>query len=899
MEKDLSMTPETPAPEPFPPFRRGSLKIFFGSAPGVGKTYAMLQEARTLLKTGRDVACGVVETHGRSETEALLEGLETIPRKKLDYRGQTIEEFDLDTALLRKPEVLLVDELAHTNAPGSRHKKRWQDVNELLAAGIDVYTTLNVQHIESLNDVVSQITGIPVRETVPDLVLQRADFLKLVDLSADELIQRMKEGKVYLPEQTRQALRHFFRKGNLTALRELTLRQVAEQVDSEMERYRLNKGVKGIWPARERILVSIGPNPMGVRLIRSARRMAGALHAEWIVLHVESPAGHPLSQAKARILSDHMKLAETLGAETVVLSGVSVPQTILEFAKDRNITKIIVGKPTHPPWRDKIFGSLLEEMVRGSGDIDVYVITGDPTSGSAERSAPGKRKRGRARDWVFSLGTVAAITGTSLPLRPALSIVDIVMLYLLGIVLVARWSREAPSLVATGLSVASLDFFFVPPYNSFAVTDVRYFGTFSVMFVVGVVINRLTFRLRRQEEETRRREERTRALYSLSRELSRLRTRKEVCQAAIRHIDDHFEGLSMVLFFGPGEKPEIVSSPGTETALTASEAAVAQWVFSHQEKAGTGTDTLPDAEALYLPLNGPTRKIGVLRLRRDKALLPLDGRSFPFLENIVNLTGVGLERSLLEEEHVSVLVENEKERMRNTLLSSVSHDLRTPLGVITGAASTLACQASSLSPEHRTELEWTIVKESRRLTRLIENVLELTRLEAGPIVLDRTEVSLEEIVGSALSRIGAQGATHPVSVDLPPLPLVEADELLLSQVVSNLLENAVQHTPAGTPVSVRAWSEEGLGTSRIHVVVEDRGPGVPEGKEGTIFEKHPEARERPSSGLGLGLPLARTILSLHGGSIWLENSPGSGAAFHFTLPAPKPRETVPRQEAGP
>ena len=663
MKKDLENIPKTPASVPFPSPLRGSLKIFFGSAPGVGKTYAMLQEARTLLKTGTDVVCGVVETHGRAETDALIEGLETIPRKRIDYRGQTIEEFDLDAALVRKPETLLVDELAHTNAPGSRHKKRWQDVNELLAAGIDVFTTLNVQHIESLNDVIAQITGIPVRETVPDMLLQRADFLKLVDLSADELIQRMKEGKVYLPEQTRQALQHFFRKGNLTALRELALRQVAEQVDSEMERYRLNNGVMGIWPARERILVSVGPNPMGVRLIRSARRMAGALHAEWIALHVESPGGHPISQAKARILSDHMKLSETLGAETVVLAGVSVPQTILDFAKDRNITKIIIGKPTHPPWRDKIFGSLLEEIVRGSGDIDVYVITGDPTSESANKSAPGKRKRGRLRDWIFSLGTVAAITGSSLSLRPALSIVDIVMLYLLGIVLVARWSREAPSLVATGLSVVSLDFFFVPPYNSFAIPEARYFGTFAVMFVVGLVINRLTFRLRRQEEETRRREERTRALYSLSQELSQLRSRKEVCQAAIRHINDHFEGDSLVLFFGSEGKTEIVSSSGKVT-LTASETAVAQWVFSHQEKAGTGTDTLPDAEALYLPLNGPTRKIGVLRLRRDKALPPLDGRSVPFLKNIVNLTGGALERSLLEEEHVFVLVENEKERMR-------------------------------------------------------------------------------------------------------------------------------------------------------------------------------------------------------------------------------------------
>ncbi len=885
------------AAEPSPPPRRGSLKIFFGSAPGVGKTYAMLEEARALRKTGRDVVVGVVETHGRAETGALLEGLEVIPRRPLSYRGQTLEEFDLDAVLARKPELVLVDELAHTNAPGSRHKKRWQDVNELLSSGIDVFATLNVQHLESLNDVVSQITGIPVRETVPDQVLQRADLIRLVDLSADELIQRMKEGKVYLPDQTRQALRHFFRKGNLTALRELTLRQVAEQVDSEMERYRLTRGVRGIWAARERILVSVGPNPMGVRLIRSARRMAGALHAEWIAVHVESPGGHPLSEARARILSDHMKLAERLGAETIILSGVSVPQTLLDFAKDRNVTKIIVGKPTHGAWRDKIFGSLLEEIVRGSGDIDVYVITGDPDTSSIAGSAPGRKPKGRIRDWIFALGTVAGITALTLPFRGSLSIVDVVMLYLLGIVLVARWSLEVPSLAATALSVAALDFFFVPPYNSFAVTDIRYFGTFGVMFVVGFVINRLTFRLRRQEEETRRREERTRALYNLSRELSRLRSRKEVARAAIRTIGDLFEGAPMILFFGT-EGVQTVPDPAEES-LSAWEEAVARWVFAHQEKAGAGTDTLPEAEALYLPMDGPTRKLGVLRLRRDKSAGPLDGLALPFLENFVNLTAVALERALLEEEHLSARIETEKERTRNTLLSSVSHDLRTPLGVITGAASTLASQESSLSPAHRSELVRTIEHESRRLTRLIENVMEITRLESGPIVLDKNPLALEEVVGAALARLGSRGSSHPVSVHLAPLPLVMADELLLSQVLSNLLENAVQHTSPGTPVSVRAWSEEQGGQSRIHVVVEDRGPGIPADREATIFDKVPEARKRPHAGLGLGLPLVKAIVSLHGGMVWLENRPGTGASFHFTIPVdPLFRSIPPPEERG-
>lgn len=895
---DSSLPISGPGFDP-PPGQKGALKIFFGSAPGVGKTYAMLEEARNLMKSGTHVLAGVVETHGRAETEALLQGIDILPRKRIDYRGQSIEEFDLDGALERHPELILVDELAHTNAPGSRHRKRWQDVSELLGSGINVFTTLNVQHIDSLNDIVSRITGIPVRETVPDQILRRADTIRLVDLSSDELIQRMKEGKVYLPEQTRHALRNFFRKGNLTALRELALRQLAEQVDDEMERYRLNKRVKGTWSAGERLLVSVGPNPMGSRLIRSARRMAGALHADWIAIHVESPADHPLTEAKSRILSDHMKLAERLGAETAILSGISIPQTLLEFARDRNVTKIIVGKPTHPPWRDKIFGSLLEEVVRGSGDIDVYVITGDPDSVPPDRPPPETREKRLLRDWLFTFGAVAGITGGALPFRSSLSIVDIVMLYLLGIVLVARWSSEAPALVATGLSVAALDFFFVPPYNSFAVTDVRYLGTFAVMFVVGFVINRLTFRLRRQEENTRQREERTRALYTLSRELSHLRNRDEVGKAAIRQIDRLFSGDTRLLLFDDMDgstAPSVISGDNTE--LGEREQGVAQWVFAHQEWAGSGTDTLPDSEGLYLPMNGPTRKLGVLRLRRDRSLGPLDAQSLPFLENFANLTAVALERALLEEDHLLVRVETEKERMRNTLLSSVSHDLRTPLAIITGAASTLESQPDTLSPEHRKELERTIGSESRRLTRIIDNVLQITRLESGPIVLDRTFLSLEEVCGSALSRLGPASSTHPVSVDLPPLPLLYADELLLSQVFSNLLENAIRHTPPGTPVSVKAELVQREKRPWIHVTIEDRGPGIPEDKIPGLFEKLPGSKSKVRDGLGLGLSLVRTILTLHGGSIALDNRPGEGASFHFLLPCDTPSGILAREEEG-
>src|SRR4030043_2491489 len=482
---------------------RGKLKIFFGAAPGVGKTYAMLEAAHQKQAEGIDVIVGFAETHGRSETEALLEGLEILPRLSIEYRGAPLSEFDLDEALLRKPVIILIDELAHTNVPELRHKKRWQDVFELLDEGINVYTSLNVQHLESLNDVVAQITGIVVRETLPDSVLERADEIELIDLPPEELLQRLKEGKVYVAEIAERARKNFFRKGNLLALRELALRRTAERVDAQMQDYRRIKGVREVWPAAERIMVCVGANPRSVRLIRAAKRMAAGLRADWITVYVEAPTAVKPSESDIRELAEHMRLAESLGAETVTLSGHKASEEILNYARTRTETKIIIGKPTHPRWRDKIFGSLLDEVVRGSGDIDVYVISGDTGQAAPKFAIKPIPRKADMREWLLSLGIVAACTGIDELLFPYFSLVDLAMGYLLGIMIVASRTGKGPSLLATMFSIASFDFFFVPPYYTFAVSHVSYFVPFIVMFIVAFVISRLTLRVRGQANAAR------------------------------------------------------------------------------------------------------------------------------------------------------------------------------------------------------------------------------------------------------------------------------------------------------------------------------------------------------------------------------------------------------------
>src|SRR5512135_1091497 len=860
--------------------REGQLKIFFGAAPGVGKTYSMLEAARQKVTEGVDIVVGLVETHKRKETEALLSGLEIMPRRPIEYRGTVLSEFDIDAALKRKPVIILVDELAHTNAPGSRHKKRWQDIYELLGAGINVYTTMNVQHLESLNDVVTQITGISVRETVPDFLLDRADEIELVDLPPDDLLQRLKEGKVYVPELAAQARQNYFRKGNLLALRELALRRTADRVDEQMQDYREVKGVKEVWPAAERILVCVGPNPRSIRLIRAAKRMATGLRAEWIAVYVEAPHKVKPSESDLRHLAEHMRLAESLGAETVTLSGAKASEEILSYARDRNVTKIIVGKPTHPRWKDKVFGSVLDEMVRGSGDIEVYVITGDTGEPVTPLAAKPARTRPGTKEWIFSLAVVAACTVLAFLMAPYFEVVDLAMVYLLGVVIAAGKTDRGPSLFAAFLSVAAFDFFFVPPYYTFAVSDVRYFITFIVMFLVAFVISRLTHRVRDQAQAARQREKRTAAMYNLSRKFVHERGIDRLSAIAVKHVSEVLSGHVVVLV--PDERGSlIVPVTGQSTfALDQKELSVAQWVFDHRQRAGLGTDTLSGAKALYQPLVAATKTVGVIGVMPTHSGSFFDQEQVHVLESFTNQIAMAIDRAMLSREAQEALLKAETETLRNTLLSSVSHDLRTPLAAITGAASTLLQKDVTFETAERHELLMTIYEEAEHLNHIIRNVLDMTRLEAGAIKVKKEWQPVEEIVGAVLNRLSERLKDRPVRTSLPEdLPMVSFDALLIEQVLMNLLDNAIKYTPPETPIELSAAVQNG----EIIFEIADRGSGIPPGEEERIFDKFVRSAAT-GAGIGLGLTICRAIITAHGGRIWAANRQGGGAIFRFSLP---------------
>lgn len=592
--------------------RRGKLKVFFGATAGVGKTYAMLESAHELQRRGIDVVVGWVETHGRQETEALLQGLALLPPREIEHRGIRLRDFDLDGALARHPAVVLVDEWAHTNAPGARHARRWQDIEELLAAGIDVHTAMNVQHLESLNDLVGKITGVVVRETVPDSAFDRADQVELVDLPAEELIKRLEEGKVYLPEQAERAVRQFFRPGNLIALRELALRKTAERVDAQMERYRQLHGIAETWPVAERLLLAVSSGPGSARLVRAARGLAARLRAQWLVVWIETPSEARLPEKEKRRVWETLRLAERLGAETAVLSGQRPAEEILRYARRRNVSKIVVGKPAHPRWKDVLFGSVLGELERAGGGIDVYVISGEADEGGFSAPPAPREAPASIRSYLWSLAIVALCGGAGALLFGRVEPTNLVMVFLLGVVASATWLGRGPSVLAAILNVAVFDFFFVPPYLTFAVTDTEYLITFSVMLITGLVISTLTARLRQQAEVARERETRTAALYAMSRDLAAAPDEKAVLQAAARHVKEIF--LSQVLLLLPDAAGK-VSERAAESItylFDAREQAVAQWVFDHGRPAGRTTDTLPAAKGLYLPLRTSRGTVGVL-----------------------------------------------------------------------------------------------------------------------------------------------------------------------------------------------------------------------------------------------------------------------------------------------
>jgi two-component system, OmpR family, sensor histidine kinase KdpD len=868
---------------------RAKLKVFFGAAPGVGKTYAMLQEARARLAEGVDLLVGVVETHGRAETAVLVEGLPLLPRKAMPYRGTSLEEFDLEGALARHPGLILMDELAHTNVPSARHAKRWQDVQELLDAGIDVYTTVNVQHIESLRDVVAQITGVVVREAVPDSVLARADEVELVDLPPEELIQRLQEGKVYVPEQAQYAVQRFFRKGNLLALRELALRRTADHVDADMRRYMTHQRIGRTWAAGERLLVGISPRSGSPTLLRATKRMAESLGAPWLAAYVDT--GRRLSRRDAERLEGHLRMAERLGAETVVLpcTGV-VAEDLVALAVARNVTQIVVGKPDGSRWLEILRGSFLTDLVRLCGDIQLHVIADAPDATKARKL---QSVEPRWPSWThvsLSGAFVGASTLVGLLTQGHLELADIVMFYMLAILASGmRFGRDV-AIIASALSVLVFDFFFIPPRYSLAIGDLKHLGTFGVMLFVGFVVGDLAERVRRQASTAQAREQRALALHRFGQTLVQAESMDATLELACRAISEQFATRAHIFVPGPGGR--LKTQPG-EFRLDEHELGVAQWAYDRALPAGAGTDSLPGARGFYLPLRGSRSTIGILGLLAQGAPLSLEPDQRVLLEGFANQAAMALERTHLAELSAEAQRRADQEELRNSLLSSVSHDLRTPLGCITGAASMLLEEGPDLPEATRRDLAETIHEEARRLHRLVTNLLEVTRLVSGMLVVKKEWVPAEELVGSALERMEAQLRGREVRLSLDPrMSLVPADPVLLEQVLINLLENAAKFAPPDRPIEVKGWSTE----RNVTLVVADEGPGIPEGQEERIFEKLVRLREG-QPGAGLGLAICRGIVEAHGGRIQASNRPTGGAQFMLSLPVEGKAPLFPEDEA--
>ena len=861
--------------------QRGRLKIFFGACAGVGKTFAMLSAARVRQQEGCKVLVGVVETHGRKETEAQLHGLEVLPLTQIEYKGRSLAEFDLDSALARQPELILMDEFAHSNVPGSRHSKRWQDVEELLAAGIDVYTTLNVQHLESLNDVVGQITGIVVRETLPDHVFDQAEEVSLVDLPPDELLARLAAGKVYLAHQAERAVKNFFRKGNLLALRELALRRTADRVDAQMRAYRADQSIKPVWHARERLLICVGHGPGTEKLVRSGKRLAASLDADWIAVFVETPALQRLPEAQRARIMKGLKLAQELGAETTVLGGSDLAATLLAYARSRNVSKLVVGKSSAGPLRRLLRQPLLEQLTRQADDVDVYVVSHehDPDS-TAPQEGFNRLLFGEASRQKHGHGYVAALlaclltTGLVSLLTPFFDLSNVVMLYLLAVVLIAVRFGRGPGVLASLVSVATFDFFFVPPRLSLSVSDTQYLLTFAVMFAVALIISQLAARLRFEANIATYRERRTRALYELGRELAAALTANQIIDIAVSRLQPLFNA-SIVLLTPNSQEQLRAENDSTAQA----DLGVAQWVYDKQQAAGLGTQTLPSNAMLYLPLKAPMRNRGVLAVlpeQLDQVFLPEQQR---LLETCAAQIALALERVHYVEVAQDAIVAMESERLRNSVLSVISHDLRTPLTTLVGLSSLLA--EGQVDTRKQTSIAQSIQEESLRMNHLVTNLLDMARLQSG-VKLNKAWQLLDDVVGSALRACQRNLQGHQLEVALASdLPVLEYDAVLIERVLVNLLENAAKYTPPGSHITLLAQPEG----ATIRVCVQDDGPGLPSGLEQKLFDKFSRGNsESTTPGVGLGLAICRSIVEAHGGQITASNRQPHGAAFCFTLP---------------
>jgi len=874
--------------------KRGKLKIFLGYVAGVGKTYAMLEAAHQRHEEGVDVVVGFVETHGRKETESLLPGLEILPRREVDYRGTTLTEMDIDAVLARKPQLVLVDELAHTNVPGSRHPKRYQDVEEILNAGINVYSTVNIQHLESLSDVVLQITGVTVREKIPDRLVDEADEIELIDLPTDELLKRLRDGKVYISDQAMRALEKFFRKGNLTALRELSMRRAADRVDNQMLNYMHSESIPGPWPAAEKIMVCISSHPMGEKLIRSGRRLADDLNAEWYVLFVETPQHMHMALENRVRVQRFLALAEELGAKVASISGESVAETVINFAHEHNITKIIAGKPFKPRFSEVLRGSVIDQIIRGSGKIDVYVVSGEAAISKriSKRYAHPHRPLWR---YAVSIVLVALVTLMGIPLKHLLDPTNLVMVYLLAVVISAVYLGRGPAILASFASVLAFDFFFINPIFTFTVNDTQYLLTFIGLLAVGLIISSSAALLRDQVDIMRRKDRQSQSLLDLSRELTAAISLEQVLEIAIRSSASFLNRESVILLPKNGGLEVSLASPGF--VVDENELAVAEWAYKHSRPAGHGTDTLPAASLRFVPLLTANAKnpVGVLGVKPNSAEELLTNDQRMQLEGLANLTALALERAILAKTAAQSEMLQNTEKLQSALLNSISHELRTPLASITGVITSLSESEKAHQPSHkldpatRIELLDSAAGQAHQLNRLVENLLNMTRLEAGSVHLNLEPCDLQDLIGTVLQQFTTRLKDHPLQLEIPnDLPLVTCDAVLIAQVITNILDNACKYSKDGTPITLGVVSH----SKTIEVFICDAGEGLEEEELEKVFAKfYRGAHHKNTNGTGLGLSICKGIVEAHGGWIKASLNPDRGVTFRFSLPLnPKKEE---------
>jgi two-component system sensor histidine kinase KdpD len=871
--------------------RSGRLKIFVGAAPGVGKTYEMLQQARARKQDGYDIVVGVVETHGRKETEALLDGLEVVPRKHLEYKGQWLEEMDLDAIIARHPQIALVDELAHANAPGSRHPKRYLDIEELLNRGIDVYTTVNIQHIESLNDVVAQITHVRVRETVPDSVFDRADAIELVDLTPDDLIERLKEGKVYVPKQAERALEHYFSPGNLTALRELALRRTAERVDEQLLTHMQAHAIPGPWAAGERILVCISEDPRAAGLVRYAKRLADRLHAPFTALCVETRRSLQWTEEERDRIADTLRLAEALGGEaiTVPSGGRSIADDVIRFAQANNVTQIIIGKSARSRWFEILHGSVVHDLVRRSGNISVHVIAGDELARDPIPKKTVRAAEGAAPfdpwPYLVALAAVAGALGVGELIQPALGTENVDLIFLTAVVGVAVRYGLWPSLLATVASSLCYNFFFLPPIYTFTITDPTNLAAFVFFTVVAVVVSHFAARGRTQTVAAHERVRAVELLYAFSRKLAGVGTLDDVLWATAYQAALMLK-VRVVLLLPEDGSIAVKAGYPPEDRLDEADVAAAKWAWQNNRVAGRGSDTLPGAKRLFLPMRTGRGAIGVMGIDSDKTgpLLTPDQRRL--LDALIDQAALAIERVYLVEDVDRAKRTIETDRLRSALLTSISHDLKTPLAAVLGAASTLRDLSGALTDTEKADLLATVIDESERLNRFIANLLDMTKLESGAVVPNTALHDLGEIVGSALRRASKILARHQIELELAGgLPMLELDAVLFEQVLFNLLDNAAKYSPAGTTIRILGWRDK----DAVCLQVLDEGDGIPPADLEHIFDKfyRAEKGDRVRAGTGLGLAISRGFVEALQGQITAANrTDRPGAIFAIRMPVP-------------